>query len=280
MKRAGRTSTRAGEVVAAAAMAQPLQRQGRGGRAQPPGIAVDDGDGGMGELRQRRIVPADQGKIAAHRQAAAIDRPQAADEQRQAAGEQSRGRGGAVENAQDLGLRGIGVMLGRDRQGAILQPLGAKLILQPRQPLPSGAAHQGARQGRDLAMAEADEMADGGPHPAAMIGANRIDRQGHAQLALQRHDRPVEFGKGGQKPGIVFARGRDQNRIDAPAVEMADICRVRRRVVIGAHDQQRIAGGPQDEFRPRHDLRREGIGEIGSDETDEVGRSAPEALGN
>ena len=61
---------------------------------------------------------------------------------------------------------------------------------------------------------------------------------------------------------------------------MADIGRVGGRVVAGAHDQQGVARRPEDEFRPGHDLRREGIGEIRGDEADQVGGPAPEALGN
>lgn len=87
-----------GGFVAAAAMAEPLQRKSCGRRTQPPRIAVDDGDRRMGELGQRCVVPADQSEVPTHRQAAAIDRPQAPDEQRQAAGEKSGGRHGAIEN--------------------------------------------------------------------------------------------------------------------------------------------------------------------------------------
>ena len=280
INRAGRTSTLAGDSSRLPPWPSRCSARVAAAAPSPRGSRSTTAIGGMGELGQRRVVPADQSEVPAHRQAAAIDRPQAPDEQRQAAGEKSGGRHGAIENPQDLGLGGIGIMLGRDRQGSILQPLGAKLIPEPGQPLPSRAAHQGTRQRRDLAMPEPDQMGDRPAHSAAVIGADDIHRQRRAQLAFQRNDGSIEFGKRGQEPGIILPRGRDQNRIDAPAVEMADIGRIRGRVMVGAHDQQSIAGRPQDEFRPGDDLRGEGIGEIRGDKADQIGGPAPQALGN
>ena len=91
-------------------------------------------------------------------------------------------------------------------------------------------------------MAERDEMADGVGHAAAMVCRDRVDRQLGLQLAFHRDDRAVELGQSGKQPVVVLARRRNQDAVDAAAVERADIGGIGRRVVAGAHHQKRVAG--------------------------------------
>ena len=78
-------------LVADAAMAEPLQRQRRGGGAEAARVAVDHRDRRPRQLGKRAVVPADQREVAADDEAAPVDGAERADEQRQAAGEE-RGR--------------------------------------------------------------------------------------------------------------------------------------------------------------------------------------------
>ena len=129
--------------------------------------------------------------------AAAIDRAQGADEQRQAAGKQSGGRRVPSRGA-GLGLRGIGVMFRGDRQSAILQAPG-----RSSSPRPASRSRPERRTRGPSAPRSRDvrDRRDGRPPRACrpVIGADRIDRQRRAQLALQRHDRAVELGQRGEE---------------------------------------------------------------------------------
>ena len=123
-------------------------------------------------------------------------------------------------------------------------------------------------------------MVDRLAHAAAVVGADRIDGEGTAELALDRDDRPVELGERGEQAAIVLARRRHQHRVDPPAVQVADIRRIGLGVVVRAHDEERIAGRPEHELGAGDDLRRERIGQVGGDEADQVGRAATKALGD
>ena len=107
-----------GLVVADAAMAEALQREGGGSGAETARVAVDDGDRRMGQFGERPIVPPDQRQVAADGEPAPVERAQRPDEQRQPAREERRRRVRRVEQCQHLRLRRVGPVLGRDGQGA------------------------------------------------------------------------------------------------------------------------------------------------------------------
>ena len=129
-------------------------------------------------------------------------------------------------------------------------------------------------------MPEPQEVLDGVAHAGAVIGADRIDGEGAAELALDRDDRPVELGERGEEPAVVLARRRDQHRVDPAAVEGAHIRRVDLGVVVRAHDEERIAGRTEHELGAGDDLGGERVGEVGGDEADQVGGAAAQTLGD
>ena len=72
-------------------------------------------------------------------------------------------------------------------------------------------------------MAEADEVIDGLAHAVAMVGADRVGPNVPAELALDRDDRAVELGERVEEIPVALVGGRDQERVDPPAVEVANV---------------------------------------------------------
>ena len=54
---------------------------------------------------------------------------------------------------------------------------------------------------------------------------------------------------------------------------------VQRRIVLGVHEQQRVAGAPEDRLGTQHDVGHQRVGDVGEHEPDREGLAAPQALG-
>jgi hypothetical protein len=93
-------------------------------------------------------------------------------------------------------------------------------------------------------MAQAEKMGDGHARPGAVISADAVDGKIGLELALQRDDGTLEIRQPRQQRAVILARGRNEKRIEPPPVEVAHIGRIDARVVVGAHDQQRVTCGP------------------------------------
>ena len=128
---------------------------------------------------------------------------------------------------------------------------------------------------RDVAMAEADEVAHGLVGARLAIGAHRVEARRfrapvHEDGGGQRRARPGE----GRHRGVA-RRHRDE-AVDAPPEQGADAPVLDRGVLAGRHQQEIVAVALGDRLDAVDEAGEEHVGDVGDDHADEAGRRTPE----
>ena len=106
-----------------------------------------------------------------------------------------------------------------------------------------------------------------------------LARECGRELPVDDHDRTVDLGDELERGGVGLAGQGQDHAVHPTALEEADVGRVQRRVVLGVHQQQRVAGAPEDRLGPQHDVRHERVGDVREHEADAQRLAAPQALG-
>ena len=121
---------------------------------------------------------------------------------------------------------------------------------------------------REVTVAEFKEVAHGRGHAESMV---ETSEQGIDPSGRSRSRSTIGSALDAQRTddiGIVFLRERQEHAIDSAILEQFDVVGVELGIALGIGQQQRITAGPQLPLGATHDVREDGIGEVGNGETD------------
>ncbi len=132
---------------------------------------------------------------------------------------------------------------------------------------------------RDPPVSQIQEVLHRGLDPRPVIVAHHAGSQLGWNFPVHYHDRCVYLSEPVQRGLPPFAGQRQDHAVDPAGLEEPDVRRVQIRVVLGVHQQHRVAGGAEHGFRPGGDGRHQRVGDVADDPADRQRRAAPQALG-
>ena len=108
-------------------------------------------------------------------------------------------------------------------------------------------------------MARDDEVLDGGLHARAMVVDHGARTQAGWQLSVDDDHRPVRLGDGVEVVSSVSLASDRMHAVHPAALEEADVLGIERGLVLGVHEQQRVARAPEHRLGAQHDVRHSGL---------------------
>ena len=238
-----------------------------------------DAIGGCVQLGQVDLVAGDQRDVVRDPDPVPVQGPDAARQDLVAAGDD---RGRARVHGQDLFGAALAVLRGQRADQAdrlVGHAAGGHCLRHAGDPLADGPQVQATGDERDPAVAEVQQVVDGGTHPRLVVVAHDARVELRVDVAVDHDHRHIDLVQHVERLLLALARQRQDHPVDATRLEEPDVRRIELGLVLRVHQQHRVARLAQHRLRARGDGRDERVGDVADHVADRKRRAATQALG-